>query len=263
MARFLWLTSHDAQEDEAREGHAQEGQAQETPAPETPAPEAHAPESHAQDGGVPWAIRISDGPARRGHTSRPLAFPERRNPPGGGLPEYRAARKEGTRAFTLWADPHGGQVFAQVVTTSATRGGPAAYEVLGAAGEPLALVTRRPAMKGGLRTRWTVQQTGSRPAVGFKGRPIWWGVWWLFLPLQLLIVIGSILNGGGDPARTPRRTRWRLDRRIVLDFHSGPGAAFELTVVADWWDDRVAASLVGLLDSHGGWLGSQWDTAER
>ncbi|MEE4587525.1 MULTISPECIES: hypothetical protein [Streptomyces violaceusniger group] len=113
MARFLWLTSHDAQEDEAREGHAQEGQAQKTPAPGnpapeasapeahapgTPAPEAHAPEGHAQDGGVPWAIRISDGPARRGRTSRPLAFPERRNPPGGGLPEYRAARKEGTRA---------------------------------------------------------------------------------------------------------------------------------------------------------------------
>ncbi|MFD0494977.1 hypothetical protein [Streptomyces rhizosphaericus] len=82
-------------------------------------------------------------------------------------------------------------------------------------------------------------------------------------PLQLLVVIGIILNGGGDPGRTPRRIRWRLDRRIVLDFHSGPGTAFELKAVADWWDDRVTASLVALLDSHGGWLGSEWDTAER
>ncbi|MBI0382937.1 hypothetical protein JBE27_43420, partial [Streptomyces albiflaviniger] len=120
MARFLWLSGRTAEE-----------------------------ENGAPEGGIARTIRVSDEPPRRGRTTRPLAFPERRNPPGGGLPEYRAARKEGTRAFTLWADPRRGQVFAQVVTKSATKGGPATYEVLGAAGESLALVTRRPAMKGG------------------------------------------------------------------------------------------------------------------
>ncbi|EFL22359.1 conserved hypothetical protein [Streptomyces himastatinicus ATCC 53653] len=218
-------------------------------------------EQPPQDGRVTRQIRISDTAPQPDRTFHSLAFPERRDPPGGDLKAYRTARKDGTRAFTLWADQYRQQVFAHVVTKSATKGGPATYEVVGAAGEPLALITRDPAMKGGrVRTRWTVQQAGAPTAVGLKGRPFWWFVWWLISPIQLAIAIGSII-GGGDIARTPRRTRWRIDRRVVLDFQSGAGSAFELEVLEDWWDDRVTAALVALLGSHDSWLGNAWDVA--
>ncbi|MFD7506404.1 hypothetical protein [Streptomyces sp. NPDC059850] len=217
-------------------------------------------EEPPQDGRVKWQIRMSGTGPEAGRAFHPLAFPERRDPPGGDLKAYRTACKDGTRAFTLWADQYRGQVSAHVVTKSALKGGSATYEVLGAAGEPLALITRQPAMKGGtVRTRWTVQQAGAPTAVGLKGRAFWWFVWWLISPIQLAIAIASIL-GGGDVARTPRRTKWRADGRVVLDFHNGVGA-FELEVLADWWDDRVLAALVALLGSHDGWLGSRWDLA--
>ncbi|MFF7652918.1 hypothetical protein ACFZCY_24360 [Streptomyces sp. NPDC007983] len=219
-------------------------------------------EQPPNDGRVIHTIRISDSAPEPGRAVHPLAFPERRDPPGGDLKAYRAARKDGTRAFTLWADHYRQQVFAHVVTKSAVKGGSATYEVLGAAGESVALITREPAMKGGrIRTRWTVQQAGAAPAVGLKGRPFWWFVWWLFSPVQLAIVVGSIISGSGDVARPPRRTRWRIDRRVVLDYHSGPGSAFELEVKADWWDSRVTAGLVALLCSHEGWMGNDWDLA--
>ncbi|MEU1803029.1 hypothetical protein [Streptomyces sp. NPDC019937] len=219
----------------------------------------------ADDGRVTQTIRISDTAPQPARAVHPLAFPERRDPPGGDLKAYRAARKDGTRAFTLWADAYRQQVFAQVVTVSAVKGGPATYEVLGAAGESVARITREPAMKGGrVRTRWTVQQAGGPSAVGLKGRPFWWFMWWLISPLQLAIAIGSFIGGSGDVARPPRRTKWRVDRRVVLDYHSGPGSAFELEALEDWWDARALAALVALLGSHDGWLGSAWDlTGER
>ncbi|WP_107097038.1 hypothetical protein [Streptomyces sp. NBRC 110028] len=219
-------------------------------------------EQPPNDGRVTRTIRVSDSAPAPDRAVRPLAFPERRDPPGGDLKAYRAARKDGTRAFTLWADHYRQQVFAHVGTKSAVKGGPATYEVLGAAGESLALITREPAMRGGrVRTRWTVRQAGAQPAVGLKGRPFWWFMWWLISPLQLAIAIGSVIGGSGDVARPPRRTKWRVDRRIVLDFHSGPGSAFELDVLADWWDPRVTAALVALLGSHEGWMGNAWDLA--
>lgn len=218
-----------------------------------------------QDGRLTLEIRASDGPdPEGGRAIRTVAFPERSLPPGGGHAEYRAARKQGVRAFTLWADPHRTQVFAQVVTKSAAKGGPATYEVLGSAGEPLALVVREPAMKGGrIRTRWTVQQTGTQAVVGPKGRPFWWGVWWLISPIQLVIMVGSLVAASGDIARMPRRTKWRAGDRIVLDYHSGAGDNFELDVEADGWDERVTASLLALLDSHDSWLGDAWDALDR
>ncbi|MFI0774668.1 hypothetical protein [Streptomyces sp. NPDC021212] len=219
-------------------------------------------EQPPDDGRVTRTIRISDTAPQPDRAVHPLAFPERRDPPGGDLKAYRAARKDGTRAFTLWADPHRRQVFAHVVTKSAAKSGPATYEVLGAANEPLALITRDPAMRGGrVRTRWTVQQAGGPSAVGLKGRAFWWFMWWLISPLQLAIAIGSIIGGSGDVARPPRRTKWRVDRRVVLDYHSGPGSAFELEALEDWWDARALAALVALLGSHDGWLGSAWDLA--
>jgi hypothetical protein len=209
-------------------------------------------------------IRTSDGPAAEGAPAfRTVAFPERRLPPG-GHEEYLAARKQGVRAFTLWADPYRTQVFAQVVTKSAAKGGPATYEVLGAAGEPLALVVREPAMRGGrVRTRWTVQPAGAPPVSGVKGRAFWWAVWWLISPVQLLIMVGSLLSGSGDVARMPRRTRWRAGDRVVLDYHSGVSDSFVLGVPADGWDERVTASLLALLDSHDGLFGDAWDKADR
>ncbi|MDI3417412.1 hypothetical protein [Streptomyces luteolus] len=65
------------------------------------------------------------------------------------------------RSFTLWADRHRQQALAYVVTKSAAKGQASAYEILGAAGEPLARVVREGAFNNGAgRTRWTVQQSG-------------------------------------------------------------------------------------------------------
>src|SRR3954465_8302690 len=85
-------------------------------------------EEPPDDGRVRWTIRISDSAPEPGRAVHPLAFPERRDPPGGDLKAYRPARKDGTRAFTLWADHYRQQVFAHVVTKSAVKGGPATYE---------------------------------------------------------------------------------------------------------------------------------------
>ncbi|QLH24869.1 hypothetical protein [Streptomyces sp. Rer75] len=225
------------------------------------------PDEGGPDGRVAHTIRMSDQRTARDRTVTPLAFPERQDPPGGGLDEYRAARKDGTRAFTLWADSRRERVFARVATTSARKGGAATYEVLGAAGESLAVITRHPAMKRGLRTRWTVQQTGAGRAAGVKGRLFWWLVWWLTLPLQAVIVLLSAVQSGmaDEAARTPRRTKWRAGwregRRVILDYRRGPSSSFELEARADWWDDRVTAALVALLRSHDGWLGADWDMA--
>jgi hypothetical protein len=217
-----------------------------------------------EDGRVTLEIRTSDGPdPEGGQVIRTVAFPERRLPPGGGHDEYRAARKQGVRAFTLWADPHRTQVFAQVVTKSAAKGSPATYEVLGAFGEPLALITREPAMKGGrIRTRWTVQPAGAQPVIGLKGRAFWWGVWWLISPIQLVIMVGSIVSASGDVARMPRRTKWRAGDRVVLDWHNGVHD-FVLDVESDGWDERVTASLLALLGSYDSWLGDAWDAVDR
>ncbi|WP_240796507.1 hypothetical protein [Streptomyces sp. RFCAC02] len=211
------------------------------------------------DGRVPLEIRVSDDPRPEGGPAyRTVAFPERRLPPG-GVKEYRAGRKQGVRTFVLWADPHRTRVFAHVVTTSATKGGPATYEVLGEADEHLARIEREPAMRGGgIRTRWTVRPAGWPPVSGLKGRAFWWVVWWLISPIQLVIAVGSVVAGSGDVARMPRRTRWRAGERVVLDYRSGVGDGF-LLEVAEGWDDRVTASLLALLDSHEGWMGNAWD----
>ncbi|MDG4861313.1 hypothetical protein P8605_24585 [Streptomyces sp. T-3] len=196
--------------------------------------------------------------ADRKSQALPIAHLERTLPPDGSVAAYKKARGQGVRAFTLWADAYRSQVFAYVTTKSAAKGQAAAYEVLGASGESVAMITREPAAKGGsLRTRWTVQQAGHEPAVGRKGNVFWWWVWWLMSPIQLVVIVASIL-GGGDVARTPRRTKWRRDGQVVLDWQNGAGN-FELHVHDDHLDPRVAASLVALLRSHDSWLGHSWD----
>ncbi|MFB8275126.1 hypothetical protein [Nocardia colli] len=183
-----------------------------------------------------------------------------------GFAEYRAARKEGGRAFVVWGDPDRRQVVARVVTQSAARRGAAVYEVRGAAGELAGTVVREPGPRGGrLRTRWTVTPAGAQPLVGYKGQLGWWIVWWLLFPIQLvlgLVMIAAVVLGGGDGdlARPPRRIRWRDNAtgEVVLDYQD------DLLEVADGrWDPRLVFALVALLGTYPGVLETAWDKQDR
>ncbi|MDI3406991.1 hypothetical protein [Streptomyces cavernicola] len=207
----------------------------------------------SDEGAVRRKLSVQDGAPVYGMMGQPYAFPERVLPPG-GVEEYRKFRKEGIRTFVLWVDPHRQQLLARVVTRPAPEGEAPTYEILGAAGESLAVVTRKRAFTGGVRTRWTVQQAGGLSAVGRKGSPFWWLVWWLILPIQTALFLPAIVVGG-DLARTPRRTKWCLDGRAVLDWADNT----TLAVTDERWDPRVTGGLVLLLKSWDGLLGEPWD----
>ncbi len=223
----------------------------------------------ADDGG--WQVRGTDAVkiAERTYT-RTLAHAEVQLAAGSTPGDYRKARKAGARSFVLWADAGHRDVLARVVTASARRCRTAGYEVVGARGETLASVTRRPGHWFLLRrARWSIQQSGQAAAVARKGHPISWMVWFMTLPCQPVIVLLSLFGGDGmEPVRPPLRTTWRIDGTIVLD-HSvgtatGSGTHVDgLHVLADWWDPRVAAALVALIRSHNGWMGGRWDRAGR
>ncbi|KAB8162301.1 hypothetical protein FH609_024380 [Streptomyces sp. 3MP-14] len=212
------------------------------------------------DGGrLTTEIRLATEKGYRQRFEAPaFAYPERQPPPGGSAADYLAARRRGVRAFTLWADPDRRTRLADVVTRVAN--GPkryARFEVLGPDGASLALIDREPAsFARPRRTCWTVRLADGTVAVGRKGRPFWWWVWWLVSPFQALMLLLALL--GGDVARPPRRTRWRVGRGVVLDWASGQ-RVFELEEVAGAWDHRVTAALVALLSSHEGWLGDNWE----
>lgn len=209
-----------------------------------------------QDGPVRRQIRAATADSPEARTAAETLAHVERTLPQGGVEEYRKARRDGVRSFTLWTDPYRQRAFAYVTTKSAAKGQEATYEVLGAAGESLAIVTREPS-RGLARTRWTVQQAGAAAVSGRKGRLFWWWVWWLISPIQLAIAVASLIGGDGDVARMPRRTKWLHDGEPVLDWANG-GADFHLTA-ADWWDPRVTAGLVALLKSYDGVFGSSWD----
>lgn len=212
------------------------------------------------DAGVPFEIRL--GGARADGESPPESpfYIERELPPE-GVERYRQARKEGVRAFVLWADPHRRQARARLVTAAAGRGKPAVYEVHDPAGALLARIVRERALSGPRgRTRWTVRQTGHPEAVGRKGRLLWWWVWWLLFPIQLAVNVVGLLAASGDGARTPRRIRFHADGERVLDY-GGAGYDHRLEVLQPWWDWRVAAALTAVLSSHDGLLGDSWDAS--
>ncbi|MFG2594367.1 hypothetical protein [Streptomyces sp. NPDC048462] len=187
--------------------------------------------------------------------ARPVAHVERELPPG-GIPAYLAARKEGVRSFVLWADPERGSRLASLVTAS-TAEGVSVYQVLDGQGALIGTVLREKALYGrGLRTRWTVTQTGCPEAVGYKGRIFWWYVWWLLFPVQVAIGVGSVLSGGGDVARGPRRVIWRAGEDVPLEFRSDDD---EIHVHAPWVDWRLAAVLAALIRSFDSWMGTPWD----
>ncbi|MEU9125780.1 hypothetical protein AB0C96_39215 [Streptomyces sp. NPDC048506] len=216
-----------------------------------------------------WEIRTS-GPAQQedvaaaaGGVPSPPTLPTfaflERDLSSGGIDGYRAARKQGARSFLLWADAQRQRLLARVVTTSATKGSGAVFEVLGGSGESLALITHQRAMSNGQgRARWTVQQANGQTAVGIKGRLFWWYVWWLLFPLWVAIAVGSVVAGSGDIARMPRSIRWRAAGKEVLNW-TDCGTDFALTTLGDGWDPRVTAALTALVNSHEGWLGKPWD----
>lgn len=210
-----------------------------------------ASQERARDG-VPAPVKdwvdFSDGSG----LARVVAYVERELPPG-GIPAYLAARSSGARSFVLWANEHRRERVATLVTLSAT-GGVATFQALGAHGELIGTLVREKALRGrGLRTRWTVTQAGGPEAVGFKGRIFWWCMWWLLLPMQVLIQVFALFdsvpgNEGGGVARAPRRIRWRAGGQIPLEFRSRGN---KLHLHAPGWDWRLGAALVVLLRSFG------------
>ncbi|PZT73698.1 MULTISPECIES: hypothetical protein [unclassified Streptomyces] len=196
-------------------------------------------------------VHIREQPA---DPPRVLAHLERELPPG-GVPAYLAARKTGARSFVLWADARRRARLATVVTVSAGDG-VSSYQVLGGHGEVLGTVVREKACAGrGLRTRWTVTQTGCPEAVGFKGRIFWWYVWWPLFPLWAALGVACVVGGGGDVPRGPRRILWRAGGETPLEFR----ADGEVVVHARWADQRLAAALSALVLSFDSWLGMPWD----
>ncbi|MFE5244366.1 MULTISPECIES: hypothetical protein [unclassified Streptomyces] len=201
---------------------------------------------------VAHLVRCDDGQG----AGSVVAYVERDLPPG-GISAYRAARGSGARSFALWADERREKRLASLVTVSAGSG-VAVYQVLGAHGELLGTLVREKALRGrGLRTRWTVTPAGGPEAVGFKGRILWWFVWWLLSPLQILIIVLSLLSGDGDAARGPRRVVWRAGKDVPLEFRSKGDA---LHVHAPGHDPRLGAALVAVMRTFDSWLlGREWD----
>ncbi|MEV5652450.1 hypothetical protein AB0L57_29735 [Nocardia sp. NPDC052254] len=219
--------------------------------------------------GSVWRIHDSRRTGRHApENHRPAMAPAYAEPnvAPGGFDEYKKSRKQGNRAFALWADPDRRRMIARVRTVAATRRGPATYEITGAAGELIGTATREPALRGGrIRTRWTVTAAGREPVIGHKGQSGWWVVWWFFFPLQAALaafMVAALLLGGGDGdlARMPRRIRWRDNTTgaVTLDFHDD-----DLEAPDGHWDPRLVGGLVTLLRTFPGWLENAWDTQDH
>ncbi|MFI2781354.1 hypothetical protein [Streptomyces sp. ALB3] len=208
------------------------------------------------DGGAPSPVgrlvRLAEGTG----PARVVAYVERELPPG-GIPAYRAARRGGARSFVLWADEQRGKRLATLVTVSAGSG-VATYQVLGAHGELIGTFVREKALRGrGWRTRWTVTPAGGEEAVGYKGRIVWWCVWWLLSPLQTLVIVLSLLSGDGDAARGPRRIVWRAGGQVPLEFRTKDDTVHLHAPGYDW---RLGAALAAVLGTFDSWLlGKEWD----
>jgi hypothetical protein len=178
-----------------------------------------------------------------------IAWPERELPPGGTIKDYLAARKEGARTFVLWRKRDRSEVFARVVTLWASQRKGAEYEVRDSHGEPLGVIRcDRQSLSTLRRARWSVRQFDQPdrpPAAGAKGKIAWWCIWLPLYPLQILLLI--ITLGSYNGVESPRRTRLRSTGEVVLDYH---GVNRNLEVLADWWDQRVIAALLVLLESR-------------
>ncbi len=189
--------------------------------------------------------------------SRTVGHVERELPPG-GVPAYLASRGSGVRSFVLWADENRGARVATVVTASSVKG-VSVYHVLGAQGELLCTVVREKAFTKGLRTRWTVSRPGAPDVVGYKGRIVWWCVWWLFSPLLPLFYVASALNGDGEPLRGPGRIIWREGGRVPLQYKAHGKILY---LHEPLLDSRAGAGLLALVRSFDGRLVA-WDRGKN
>ncbi|MGW2563677.1 hypothetical protein ACWCXB_31525 [Streptomyces sp. NPDC001514] len=125
----------------------------------------------------------------------------------------------------------------------------AVYRVEDSYGAPLGRITlrRRSLFRIG-RTRWTVEPVAGPAVRGYRGRLVWWALWWpVGLPLSLLWGITSILGEGDGGFGAPRRVIWRDDAgRAHIVFR---GLAEDYQVLRQGWDPRLVAALVGLHQS--------------
>ncbi|MFI6862849.1 hypothetical protein ACIBKZ_23645 [Streptomyces sp. NPDC050421] len=193
----------------------------------------------------------------RGHF-HVVAYLERELPPD-GIRAYLTARKDGARSFVLWADPGRRSRLATLVTTSAGKS-VSEYQVWGGQGELIGTFVREKALSGkGLRTRWTVTQSGCPQTVGFKGRIFWWYVWWPLFPLWVLTGVVGLFSGDGDVPRGPRRIVWQAGAEAPLEYLSRD----EVVVHAPWVDLRLAAALTATVRSFDSWIGTPWDDKKK
>ena len=206
-------------------------------------------DSPGEDTGVVWHhLDVFAPPA----PTRTIAHVERELPPG-GIPAYRAARRSGARSFVLWADEHRGARVTTVVTVSCANG-VAVYQVLGPQGELLCTIERAKAFRKGLRTRWTVSRPGEPDAVGYKGRIIWWCLWWLFSPLLPFVWVAAVFSMSDVP-RSPGRIIWRTRGRALLEFKV---MSNKIHLRDPELDERVGVALLALVrsfDWQNGWDG--------
>lgn len=209
----------------------------------------------------------SEGRSADRRSASPLAYAGLSLRPEGGREEYAAAHREGHRAFVLWADPACSAVLARVTTHSATRKA-ARYEISGADGEPLAVVTRLRALHGGnLRSRWDIEPEGAREATGYRGRGFPWFLWWtlapLHIPLLAFLIVGNVLSGNSvnDMPRVPRHIIWRTRGERVLEARDdGHPFDYGLRTRTESWDPRLLAAVLALLNSYAGLFTDGWDS---
>jgi hypothetical protein len=185
--------------------------------------------------------------------TRTFAHLERELPPG-GIPVYLAARRTGARSFVLWADENREARVATVVTVSCADG-VAVYQVLGPQGELLCTIERAKAFSKGLRTRWTLSRPGEPDVVGYKGRLIWWCMWWFFSPLLPIGWLGAVFNMSDLP-RSPGRIIWRTHGRALLEFKV---TSHKIHLRDPALDGRVGAALLALVRSFD-WQSGGWDS---
>ncbi|MFL1905190.1 hypothetical protein [Streptomyces tauricus] len=160
-------------------------------------------------------------------------------------------RYRSVRAFHIVPD---GQAPPARVTTERplgprVNGHPAVYRVEDPSGMLLGRITlrRRRLLRFG-RTRWTVEPAVGPALRGYRGRLVWWALWWpAGLPVSLLWGITSLLGEGDGGFGPPRRVIWRDGAgRAHLVFR---GLADDYRVLTPGWDPRLVTALVGLHQS--------------
>ncbi|MFD3541102.1 hypothetical protein ACFWUQ_16625 [Streptomyces sp. NPDC058662] len=188
--------------------------------------------------------------------SPPAVVSADRNGQGGGsarlcrdadAPALDARRS--VRAFHIV--PEGHAPSARVVTEQALgsrfSGRPAVYRVEDPYGVPLGRISlrcRRFLHMG--RKLWTVEPATGPVLRGYRGRLVWWALWWPFgLPLSLLCFVFAVVVEDDIGIGSPRRIIWRDDSgRAHIVFRGMEADDFEVLVPG--WDPRLIAALVGL-----------------